>query len=1144
MFSRFFIDRPIFASVLSIVITLAGGIALFHLPLAMYPTIAPPQVSVDCQYPGASANVVAEAVAAPIEERVNGVENMLYMAGQCTDDGSYNLSVTFKQGVDLNMAQVLVQNRVNLAMPSLPDVIKQTGVTIRKRSPDMLMSVTINSPGGQYDQLYLSNYALMYIREELVRLPGVSDVGLMGQRDYCMRIWVDPDRLAARSLTAGDVAAALREQNRQVACGQLGQEPVPAGQGSAFTLTTLGRLITPEQFENVVLRVDADGRVLRLKDVARVELGAQNVSVDCRMDKKPAVSLAIFQLPDANALEVADRVHAKMRELSQSFPRGIVYGVQYDTTPYTRESINEVYKALCDSILLVAFVVLLFLQNWRSALIPLLAVPVALIGTFAVMYAAHFSLNNLTLFGLVLTIGIVVDDAIVVVEAVERHIEEGLSPRDATLAAMSQVSGPVVAVGLVLSAVFVPCAFISGVTGQFFRQFALTIAASTIISTFNSLTLSPALSAILLRPRDKDTHEPLPRLAFAALTGGLCYWFLTPRLDAWLAPALAGVPEATRTWMVAAEPWIAVAVAAATGWFLGKSLNAALRWAFRWFDRGFSGSVSLYLRAVGRLLHRSGFVLAVYGLLLLCTGFGFWYMPKGFIPTQDMGALMVSVQLPDAASLERTNRVMKHLEDVSLEKGNGVAHVVSVAGQSMLLNARGSNLGFMFLILDDFNKRRSPELYGEVIRMKLQKRFSREIPEAIVTAFPMAPIRGVGRAGGFKLMVEDRENPDPAELEQQSENLVAKANELRSSHGLPRIVGLTNVFRANAPELYADVNRVQCMQMDIPIASVFNAMQTYLGSLYVNDFNLFGRTCQVVIQADSRFRNQYEKALQLKVRNAKGDMVPLGSVAKIRQANGPLILTRYNMHLASGLQGNAGPGVSSRGAIDLMENLALGNLPTQKYQIEWTELAFLELQAGNTAMYVFGFAVMMVFLVLAAQYESWSLPLAVILVVPMCLSSAITGVLVTRGDINIFTQIGFVVLVGLASKNAILIVEFAKRRREAGASPHDAALAACRLRLRPIVMTSFAFILGSLSLVLASGAGAEMRRTLGTAVFSGMLGVTLFGVFLTPVFFIVVDRFGGLHVFHSPRTKRIGGILLFIITFGLSWVISRLRRHK
>ena len=1143
MFSRFFIDRPIFASVLSIVITLAGGIALFHLPLAMYPTIAPPTVSVTCQYPGASANVVAEAVAAPIEERVNGVENMLYMAGQCTDDGSYNLTVTFKQGVDLNMAQVLVQNRVNLAMPSLPTVIKQTGVTIRKRSPDMLLSVTINSPGSQYDQLYLSNYALMHIREELVRLPGVSDVSLMGERDYCMRIWVDPDRLAARGLTADDVAAAVTEQNRQVACGHLGQEPVPAGQGSEFTLTTLGRLIKPEQFENIVLRADADGRVLRLKDVAEIKLGAQNVAVQCRMDKKPSVSLAVFQLPGANALEVADEIHAKLRELSKSFPRGVIYGVQYDTTPYTRESINEVFKALRDSILLVAFVVLLFLQNWRSALIPLLAVPVALIGTFAVMYVSQFSLNNLTLFGLVLTIGIVVDDAIVVVEAVEHHIEEGLAPRDATIAAMSQVSGPVVAVGLVLSAVFVPCAFISGVTGQFFRQFALTIAASTIISTFNSLTLSPALSAILLRSHDKETHEPLPRVAFAALAGWLCYRLSASRLDAWFGPALAGVPETTRAWIIAVLPWIAAVAAAAPTWFLGKWFNAALLWVFRWFELGFKGSVSLYIRAVGRLLHRSGFVLAVYGLLLLCTGFGFWYIPKGFIPTQDMGILMVNVQLPDAASLERTNRVMKRLEDIALAE-KGVLHVGSVAGTSVLLSANGSNLGFMFLILDDFDKRRSPALYSEVIRMKLQKKFSQEIPDAVVTAFPMAPIRGVGRAGGFKLMVEDVENPDPAELERQSENMVAKANAIRSPKGVPQIVGLTNVFRANAPQLYADVNRVQCMQMDIPISAVFNALQIYLGSLYVNDFNLFGRTWQVVIQADARFRNQYEKAMQLKVRNTKGDMVPLGSLIKIRQANGPLILTRYNMRLASGLQGNAGPGLSSRGAIDLMEDLARKELPTSKYHIEWTELAFLELQAGNTAMKVFGFAVLMVFLVLAAQYESWSLPLAVILVVPMCLSSAIAGVLVTGTDINIFTQIGFVVLVGLASKNAILIVEFAKRQREAGASPHDAALAACRLRLRPIVMTSFAFILGSLSLVLATGAGAEMRRTLGTAVFSGMLGVTLFGVFLTPVFFIVVDRFSGLGGLQSARARRIGHILLFIITLGLSWIVSQLRHRK
>jgi len=1146
MFSRFFIDRPIFASVLSIVITLAGAVALWRLPLAMYPPIAPPIVQVDCSYPGANARVVAEAVAAPIEQQVNGVENMLYMASQCTDDGSYNLAVTFKHGVNLNMAQVLVQNRVNLALPSLPDVLKEVGVTARKRNPDMLMSVNINSPGGRYDQLYLSNYAMMHIREELARLDGVSDVGVLGQRDYSMRIWVDPDKLAARGLTPGDVVKALREQNAQVAAGQIGQPPVRSGQQWQITLSNLGRLTEPEQFADVILRSDGGGRVVRVKDVARVEMGARNQSVRCRLDGKPSVGMAIFQLPGANALDTADRIHAKMEELKKDFPEGVMYEIQYDTTPYTRESIREVFKALRESILLVAFVVLLFLKNWRSAIIPLVAVPVAIVGTFAVMAAFGFSLNNLTLFGMVLAIGIVVDNAIVVVEAAEHHIENGMAPREAALKAMSQVSAPVIAMGLVLSAIFVPCAFIGGITGQFFRQFAMTIAASTVISTFNSLTLSPALAALLLRPRDQETHEPLPRLAFAVLGGWLGHQAFAPWLGVRLEGPLAALPEALREWLPAAVPWSAAAAGAVAGWLLGRPLNAILRWAFDLFDRGFRCAVTLYLRAVGMLLRVSVLVLVVYGGLLLLTWWGFRQMPMGFIPAQDMGNLMVNVQLPDAASTERTCEVMDRVEQIMLETP-GVKHTVSVAGRSFLLSAQGSNLASAFVILDNFDRRRDPELYSERIAGRLRKRFADEFPEAIVTVFGAAPIRGVGRAGGFKIMIEDRGSDLSLEalqaLQAQSDKLVEKGNQVVTAAGRPGLVGLTNLFRAKAPQLYADLNRPQCMTMGVPLSAVFNALQTYLGSLYVNDFNRFGRTWQVIVQAEPRFRTQPDKIRQMKVRNVKGQMVPLRALIDVRQTNGPVILTRYNMYPAAGINGNAAMGVSSRGAIALMEQLAEQELPSSM-TYEWTELAYLELQAGNTAMVIFGFAVVAVFLVLAAQYESWSLPLAVILGVPMCVLSAVAGVFATRTDINIFTQIGLVVLVGLASKNAILIVEFSKRQREAGSPRREAALAACRLRLRPIVMTSFAFIIAVASLVIARGAGAEMRRTLGTAVFSGMLGVTLFGIFLTPVFFVVIDRLGESRLFGSRLMRRLEGAALVVLTFGVAWLIVRLRRRS
>jgi multidrug efflux pump len=1018
-------------------------------------------VQVDCNYPGASAQVVAETVAAPIEQQVNGVEDMLYMSSQSTNDGSYTLTVTFKPGIDLNLAQVLVQNRVSLAMPLLPEVVRQTGVTTRKRSPDILMTVSINSPDLRYDQLYLSNYAFIRIRDELVRLPGISEVLVFGQRDYSMRIWLDPDKLAVRNLTVSDVVAALREQNAHVALGQIGQPPAVDGQVKQMPLAVRGRLVHPEEFENIVIKFTADRRSVRIRDVGRVELGARNQDISNRFDLKPTVGLAVFQLPDANALDTADAVQAKMAELAQDFPEGVVYEIGYDTTPYIRESVREVFKSLRDAVILVALVVLVFLQGWRASIIPLVAVPVAIIGTFAAMAVVGFSLNNLTLFGLVLAIGIVVDDAIVVVEAVEYHIEHGLAPRAAAIRAMDEVAGPVIAVGLVLSAVFIPCAFISGIVGQFFRQFALTIAISTVISTINSLSLSPALAALLLRPRH-----------------GKKDWF---------------------TWI----------------------LDLLLGWFFRTFNLGVRGSTSAYVAVVGKLLRVPVIVLLVYGGLLYLTYWGYRQLPSGFIPAQDKGYLVASVQLPDATSAERTSETMAQIEQI-VKETPGVKNVNSVAGNSFLLSAYGSSFGSMFIILDNFDERRTPERTADGIIGILRKRLTEEVPDALVNVFPPPAVSGLGRAGGFKLMVEDRGDLGLVELQRQTDNLVAKGNETAG------LVGLFTVYKVDSPQLYVDVDRKACLQQGISLGELFDALQSYLGSRYVNDFNRFGHTWQVIVQADTKFRDQVDDVRKLRVRNRAGDMVPLGTLASVSSVGGPLVLTRYNMYPAAAINGNAAPGFSTGQAIAAFEGLAARELP-QSMSVEWTELAYMEQLSGNTGMVVFAFSVIFVFLVLAALYESWSLPLAVILVVPMCVLCSIAGVALANMDINVFTQIGFVVLVGLACKNAILIVEFAKYRREEGASAREAALAACRLRLRPILMTSFAFILGVLPLVVATGAGAEMRRALGTAVFSGMLGVTFFGIFLTPVFFSLVDHVSHWRVFSQGPLARAAGATLAIL---------------
>jgi multidrug efflux pump len=1096
VFSQFFINRPIFASVLSIIVTLAGIVAYGSLPVAQYPEIAPPTVEVSAIYPGANSVVVADTVAAPIEQQVNGVEGMMYMSSQCTNDGTYNLTVTFQHGVDLNIAQVLVQNRVDLAQPILPDLVKRNGVTVKKKSTSVLMIINLSSPDNSRNDLYLSNYATIQLKDELSRLKGVGDITYLGKRDYSMRVWIDPEKLTARSLTTTDVVSAITQQNTQVAAGQVGQPPVPSGQVFQLTMSTMGRLIDPEQFGEIILKNDSAGRLVRLRDVAKVQLGAESYDQTCTLDGRPSVALSVYQLPGSNALDVAGAVRTKMEDLRRRFPTGLSYDIVYDTTPFITESMKEVRKTLRDAILLVAVVVLLFLQNWRTALIPLVAVPVAVMGTFPVMALLGFSLNNLTLFGLVLAIGIVVDDAIVVVEAVERQMEHGLPPKEATMEAMRLVSGPVVAVGLVLSAVFIPCAFISGITGQFYRQFALTIAVSTVISAFNSLTLSPALAALLLKPQDKGgvVRRPLPRLAFAIAGAWAGYSYLGPWLALHVPPALAAHLGDTAE-VTALAGGIATALVA--GWFVGRPLNWLLGWFFWGFNVAFDYSTALYARVVGVLLRVSVLALAAYAGLLALTWWGFTQTPTGFIPQQDKGYLLVNVQLPDSASLPRTEQVMRDLEKTA-RTAPGVAHTVSIGGQSVLLNANAPNFGSMFVMLDPFEDRLKPELSGEAIAARLQSDLQAGVREGLVQVFGAPPVEGLGTAGGFRIVIEDRGDSGPDALQAVADRVVAAGRDD------PQLENLYTSYRARTPWLYLNIDRVAAKKNGVSIAEIFNTLQVDVGSLYVNDFNKFGRTWKVTAQASDEYRRQVKDLSHLRVRNDKNRMVPFGTVADVEDKQGPVMVVRHNMYPAAVVNGGPGPGVSSGQAIARMEQVTQAELDPSMH-LAWTELAFLQLQTGNTALKAFALAVVLVFLVLAAQYESLLLPLAVILVVPLCLLCSVVGVVLAHMDVNIFTQVGFIVLVGLACKNAILIVEYAKAQREAGVPAYEATLEACRLRLRPIMMTSFAFILGVVPLLLSVGAGAEMRRTLGTAVFSGMLGVTLFGIFLTPVFFYVIQ---------------------------------------
>jgi multidrug efflux pump len=1047
-FSHFFIDRPIFAMALSILIVLSGGIAYFLLPVAQYPEIAPPTVQISATYPGADPETLAETVATPIEEQVNGVENMLYISSQMTNNGAVTITVTFALGTDVDTDQVLVQNRVSVALPRLPQEVQAIGVTTQKQSPDLMMVVHLLSPDNTYGQEYISNYALIQVRDPLSRLTGIGNVQIFGERDYSMRLWLDPNKMYARGLTTDDVVSAVQGQNIQVAAGQLGAPPAPKGTAFTLTINTLGRLITPDQFKQIVVKRGANGQIVYLADVADVELGAQDYSTTSSLDGRPAVALGIFQLPGSNALKASQAVRDKMKELSASFPPGLEYTIVYDPTQFVRQSVEAVYHTLFEAIILVLIVVLIFLQTWRATIIPLLAVPVSLIGTFAVMAALGFSLNNLSLFGLVLAIGIVVDDAIVVVENVERNIEEGLEPKAATRKAMDEVGGAVLAIAVVLSAVFIPTAFVSGITGQFYRQFALTIAVSTLISAFNSLTLSPAMAALLLKGKGAK-KDPFARV-----------------------------------------------------------LDFGFGWFFRGFNRVFSGATKGYSRVVGRLLRLAAVVLVVYAGLLFLTGLEFKTVPGGFIPTQDQGYVIILAQLPDGASLQRTDAVLEQLSGI-VRKIPGVEHSVEIGGFSGLDGTTRSNSGTVFATLKPFEERENDPGQSMNAVLAAVRRNVNQITDAFVLAFPPPPVRGVGNAGGFNLEIEDRRSAGLAQLYDATNAVIAKASQQRG------LVGLYTSYRYNVPQIYLDIDRKKAETLNVPVNSVFSALQTYLGSTYINDFNFLGRVYQVNAQALPQFRDSVDNIRQLYTRNNSGAMVPLGTLMSIRETAGPDKVMHYNLYPSADINGATLPGISSGQAIQMMEQICRDTLPPQ-FGFEWTQLSLQEILAGNSAVYIFPLCVVFVFLVLSALYESWALPASIILIVPMCLLAAITGVFIRGMDNNIFTQIGFVVLVGLACKNAILIVEFARDEVNRGQDRLTAAADAARLRLRPILMTSFAFTLGVLPLAVAKGPGSETRQALGTAVFSGMIGVTFFGIFLTPVFFSVIMKFFG------PRGKANG----------------------
>jgi hydrophobe/amphiphile efflux-1 (HAE1) family protein len=1035
-FAHFFVERPIFAAVLSILITLLGAAAYVGLPVAQYPEIAPPTIQVTASYPGASAEVVSETVATPLEQEINGVDDMLYMTSQATGDGQLSLAVTFALGTDLDTAQVLVQNRVSIALPRLPEEVRQIGVSVRKNSPDMLMVIHLSSPDGSRDQLYISNYATLQIRDVLARLDGVGDVRVFGARDYAMRIWLDPDKVAARNLTAGEVVEALREQNLQVASGVLNQPPLAEQGAFQLNVETLGRLRDARQFEDIVVRAGPDGRVTRIRDIARVELGAQDYNANGYLDRRQAVPLLIFQQPGSNALATAELLLDTMAELARGFPAGLQYDVVYNPTEFIAESVDAVIDTIFEAVILVVLVVVLFLQSWRASIIPIVAIPISLIGTFAVMAAFGFSLNNLSLFGLVLAIGIVVDDAIVVVENVERNLAEGLAPRAAAHRTLDEVGGALIAIALVLSAVFIPAAFITGISGQFFRQFAVTIAAATLISAFVSLTLSPALCALLLKP-----HAGAARR--------------TPLL---LRPV--------------------------------RAFFDGFNWLFDRLSLGYGGLTR-------RLVRVTALMLLVYGGLIALTGWQFQRAPTGFIPSQDQGYLITVVQLPPGAALARTDAVVRAATEIALATP-GVVHAVPFAGFDGATFTNAPNSGAIFVTMAPFEERAREGLSAGRILADLVQRYG-TLQEAFIIVVEPPPVRGIGTGGGFKMMVQDRRGRGLEALEAAAQELVGAANQT------PGLGAVFSLFNTSTPKIFANIDRVKAEMLGVTSAQVFEALEVYIGSTYVNDFNFLGRTFRVTAQADGPYRRELRDVAELKTRSAQGAMVPLGSVATLEDITGPYRVPRHNLYPAAEVQGATLPGYSTGYALAEMERLAAEILP-DGFGYEWTELALQEKLAGGTGMLVFIASVVFVFLLLAAQYESWLLPLAVILIVPMCLLAAVSGLLLRGMDVNILAQIGFVVLVGLAAKNAILIVEFARQGEERGLDRFAAATEAARTRLRPILMTSFAFILGVVPLALATGAGAEMRQSLGTAVFFGMLGVTFFGLIFTPVFYVATRR--------------------------------------
>ena len=1038
--SRFFIDRPIFAGVLSVLIFLAGLLALRVMPISEYPEVAPPSIVVRAVYPGANPKVIAETVATPLEEQINGVEGMLYMGSQATADGVMTLTVTFRLGTDVDKAQQLVQNRVAQAEPRLPEEVRRLGVTTVKSAPDLTMVVHLLSPNGRYDMTYLRNYAVLNVKDRLARIEGVGQVQIFGGGDYAMRIWLDPAKTAEVGLSPADVVNEIRAQNIQAAVGVIGASPAPADIDLQLPVNAQGRLQSEADFGEIVVKAGANGQIVRLRDIARIELGASEYSLRALLDNKPAVGLGVFQAPGSNALQISETVRATMAELKQNMPEGVDFGIVYDPTQFVRASIQAVVMTLLEAVALVVFVVVLFLQTWRASIIPLAAVPVSIVGTFAVMYAFGFSINALTLFGLVLAIGIVVDDAIVVVENVERNIEEGLAPREATYKAMQEVSGPIVAIGLVLVAVFVPLAFITGLTGQFYRQFALTIAISTVISTINSLTLSPALSALLLKGHDAPKDG------------------------------------------------------------LTRFLDLTLGWLFRGFNAVFHRGTNAYTGGVKGVLSRKAAGFGIY-LVLIAAAFGVLKaVPSGFVPAQDKQYLIGFAQLPDGATLDRTEDVIRRMSEIAM-KHPGVENAVAFPGLSIAGFTNSASAGIVFATLKPFSERRSPELSGPAIAMALNQQYA-GIKDAFIAMFPPPPVSGLGTVGGFKLQIEDRAGLGYEALDAATKAFLARAMQA------PEITGLFTSYQINVPQLYAEIDRTRARQLGVAVTDVFETMQIYLGSLYANDFNRFGRTYSVRVQADAPFRARADDIGQLKVRSKSGDMIPLSALLKVQQASGPERAMRYNGFLSADITGGPAPGFSSGQAQAAAERIAAETLP-KGISFEWTELTYQEILAGNSAILIFPLSVLLVFLVLAALYESLTLPLSIIMIVPMGLLAALAGVWISGGDNNVFTQIGLVVLVGLSAKNAILMVEFARELEFAGRTPLQAAIEASRLRLRPILMTSFAFIMGVVPLVLSVGAGAEMRKAMGIAVFSGMIGVTIFGIFLTPLFYVMLRALTG-----------------------------------